>query len=758
MDVNTATATTTTPRDKRQDDDVLTLGVVPAPDAAFTIQAINEQYNSFYRAAATSLFYVRTGVNLGFGAPPVEDARDIDPLRVHKVPNHYVQECLANWLEFYVGRYLMGTRVTGEGLPPAAAKGDFSNLRNSPETYPPLSALMNFLEDWYACACVQFVRGDLSADDRRRLHRFLAPFNDAILRFIAPAGDATAAYDRAGEVSVAMRVQILNDIFEAEFPPRGRAFCPQVVLMTAAPGAEARTHACLTAVAQGPGLVPLPPDLHAYTWDAGSAPADAPTFSYPLVVRLREASFDLEDAFQPDRIFLLEATYANGDAVEHAYDCLFGLIGQAPSFAHRGYMRRVTERVLRENLPAMSDAHVRGIVHHLYPGDRVVQPAMAVGGLGHGMVANDGGVGSGGDGGLGGVGSDPVGGGDELGGLEQGLPRVVTLAPSGAASGVEKAHIVLSFTASAWTDAGDAVETLLAFLHRFRVVTEDGRDVYVATRKKSKWRAVLRLHPKAGLRPDTYACEESSHVLAGRVEDLSRAPLLALFLSGANAASLALRGDKSVARAHRALVRRSLSDHELNRVFGAPALFGTVMDHRSRVDLRGEGLESPCVTYALFREGDWFDSAEDVAVVDHHARYVPAVREPSGGWVLGRRATDEEDGRNVCLIAPRPVVGLGRVPTEGGMDMGSVGMYGLGDPVTDGTVVYDKADIACASSSLQKGLVFNFLHLALMQALGDAPCRRALSTLLDLSTPLRYAGPDLAERHASDVSDLRTVL
>jgi len=696
-------------------DSGLTLDIVPAPDAAFTIQAINEQYNSFYRAVATSLFYVRTGINLGFGAAPIDEERAINPLELHRTPNHFVQECLANWLEFYVGRYLLGSQVTGEGIDKDVLKGDFTRFENDGKTYPPLSSLMDFLEDWYACACIQFVRGDLSKDDHRRLHRFLSPYSETISLFISPA-NAETAYTRAGEVSVSMRVQILNEVLEAEFPPRkvSKSFCPQVVLLTGATGSDLYSHSCFTSVAQGTNLVPLPPDLHSYD------PSDKASFTYPKTVRLYESTFDLEDLFQPDRIFLLESTFKNDDAVETAFDCLFGLIGMAPSFAHRGYMRRVTERVLAEHLPSMSEAHLMGIVHHLYPGDKV-QDSRSL----HSKESY----------------GPPI------------LPRAITISQKGLASNQEKAHIVLSFTSSAWEELATVLHPLLTFFQSHRIVLENGRDLFVASpTKEGRWRSSLRLYETDG---DRYGCEKTSHVLTGTVEDLSKTPMLSLFVSGANAASLALRGDKTVARSFETLASLALPSFELNRVFGSRSIFNHLMAHRSHVNLHGESLESPCVTYGLFREEDWFSHAEDLSIVDHHTRYVPAVKVPVevdgrdneqiNEWFLGRRDLDAEDGDRVCLIAPRPI--------ESDRDA-----FVLGEPVTDGVVVYPKEDISCASSSLQKGIVFNFLHLTLLQAMGDDGCQRALSALLDRSTPLRYASKDLAERHASDLSDLRAVL
>lgn len=678
-----------------------------AGDASFAFQPVNHKYNPFWRSVATSLFYVRTGVNLGFGAPVTprqrgDDGDSIYPLDAHDTPNHYVQETLANWLEFYVGRLVTGDRVSGDGLSRRVLRGDLTGYANDGAAYVPLSTLMAFLEDWYACACLEFVKSAFDPDAHKAL---MDSYVTTVKDMIAPHG-GDAAFDAATAMTLSDRVQAINHILRDQFPAkssRSKAFVPQLVLLRGAPGSRTVRVDGRSSVARGTAVVALPPDAALY--DGPGSGSGAAAASHPDTVVMDEAGYDLEDLFQPDRMFVVDGV-----------GCLFALEGHPPSFVHRGYMKRVTEGVLRDILPTVSSKQTRELLATVYVGGSVDTPISA---------SND---------------------------KAETLELVATPSDGHAFS-------ILTFRGSAWRGVAGDWATVLAFLTARRFVVEDGRDMYLAAPSKPshggagpggshRFRAAARLHAVDDA-PDRFVAEVTTHRLSASVEDFSGIPNVAVFLSGADAASLAFKASERVADAFSAIVTSRRRDVKLSSVFGDPDAAESVLEHKSSLRLGdGQGLASGCVTYVVL-DGDVAASlTPSLKDVDSHTKYSPCL-EVDGSWFVGHRdeAAEAEAGDDIISVpdaariepsASDPAVFERRSGSE--------------------ALRVDADDVACTSSSLQRGVLFNYLHLSILRAYADEPVKAAFRRLVDAARPLSGTRGELRDRLETDADTLRGLL
>ena len=750
---------------------MLTFPVAPSPDAIFAIQAVNDQYNSFWRSLATALFYVRTGVNLGYGAPPIRletrryDSRgssrsskntDTDILASHPTPNHYVQECLANWLEFYVGTYAAKDPVTSRDVPKKVMRGDFVGLYNDGETFPPLGALLNFLEDWYAGASIRFLRGELSASSLESLDDFMQPYTETLDNFITPAAcdRLTAATEALAKLALPHVVGYAQMLLVDTFPEEKRdgrlgAATPQILVMEPenSPTNPILRHSAYTAVAQGTSIVAVPPDVSHYD--------DRCSFAYSGICQpmWADASLTLETVLAPDRLILyrLQGPETSEATDYGSFSVLFALVGSAPTFCDRGYCQRVTEDVLREVFPTMEEGHVRTFLGHLYPGRRLSSSAPH-----HGLNTN-------------GHTSDATA--VAALGAPRPSPTTLTLSEEGAYSGEAKAHLVLPFSDSTWHKVQPDLQTLLAFFSKHHFVLENSTDIYVAERVQGKhgdvFRARLRLYSEDAT-PRVFGCEPMSQVLHEPLEDLSRDPKFGLFFSTADALALGLGGSSDVDVALARCFAAALGDYALNRLFGDPSVIESIVrfneeDHSfKRVTLNEErcGLRCPSSSYLLFDPKEWFDLQDEIDVLDNSSRYTLCMHMPASEvgedrniWIVGERDTDAEGGDDLVFSSVRPLLA-----SDSSTDKDANVTYCLDDDMGMDGLRVAKDEIEHASSSLHKAIIFNLLHLHLFQYFAGGKEREALQRLVDASKPFRYADGPLADRVISDARDIGMAL
>jgi len=727
---------------------MLSFPIAPASDAVFAIQAVNDQYNSFWRSVATALFYIRTGINLGYGAPPIRSSRFDSPeehegtdiLESHPTPNHYVQECLANWLEFYVGAETAGSPVTTEGLPKDVCRGDFSGIFNDGKTFPPLSALLNFLEDWYAGASIRFLQGEMSQYNLRHLDAFMKPFTETLENFLAPAESPRVeeASKALASIQFANVVGYAQRLFARVYPERKvkgrlRSAAPQVLIMEpeASEATPTMRHSAYTAVAQGTSIVAVPPDVSHYK--------DTCTFVYAGVCTPLWSSdkMTVETVLAPDRLILyrVHSPESTSPSDYGSFSVLFPLVGSAPTFADRGYCQRVTEDVLRDLFPSLEEGNLRTFLSHLYPGKRVEEPAF---------------VGAPSDG------VPPV--------PAPRTPATIHLSEEGAYSGQAKAHLVVPFTDSTWHKMQPDLEIVMEFFSSHHFVLENSTDIYVAERVQGKtgdsFRARLRLYSEDSS-PSVFGCEPMSQILQEPLEDLSRDPKFGLFFSTADALSVGLSEDADTQTALARCYVSALGDYALNKVFGDPSIVGEMVkfneeDHSfQRVHLPEDiGLRCPCASYMLFEPSAWKDLDSEVETLDNASRYticmhMPAeeVGEDRNIWVVGERDTEAEDGSDLVFSSVRPVM-LGSDDSTYCLDE-DMGLKGL-------KVAKDAVDHA--SSSLHKAVIFNLLHVHLFKFFANAKEREAMRRLLEASQPFRYAEGDVVDRVISDARDVGMAL
>jgi hypothetical protein len=740
---------------------MLTFSVAPAPDAVFALQAVNDQYNSFWRSFATALFYVRTGVNLGYGAPPISkrrfDSRDssrssgssggrgTDILASHPTPNHYVQECLANWLEFYVGTYAARNPLKADGTPKEVLRGDFVGICNDGETFPPLKALLKFLEDWYAGASIRFLAGDLSASSLEDLDEFMRPYTETLDNFITPATcdrlhEALAALERLPlDTVVGYSQMLLVDCFPEERRGGGvlGAATPQIIVMEVEKkeGEEPRIfrHSAYTAVAQGTSIVAMPPDLSYYR--------DRCTVAYGASCQpmWADSSLSLGVVLAPDRIVLYRTRDPESSALTDygSFSVLFPLVGSAPTFADRGYCQRVTEDVLRELFPSIEEGQIRTFLSHLYPGRRVEEPRFSEDAL-----------------------SVPP---------RPSQPTAIHLSEEGAFSGEPKAHLVVPFSDSTWHKVQPAIETILDFFKANHFVLENSTDIYVAERVAGKagdvFRAKLRLYSEDAT-PKVFGCEPMSQILQEPLEDLSRDPKIGLFFSTADTLAIGLGGSRDTDVALARCARASLGDYALNYLFGDSSLIDRIVrfnkeDHSYRrvsLDEGRFGLRGPSATYLLFEPSDWMGLEDEIEVLDNSSRYtlcmhMPAseVGEDRNVWIVGERDVAAESGDDLVFSSVRPLLA-----SDGEEEAETT--FCLDDDMGIKDLRVAKDDVEHASSSLHKAIIFNLLHVHLFKYFAGPKEREAMQHLLEASKPFRYAEGPLADRVVSDARDVGMAL
>ncbi len=563
--------------------------MTPHKDASFTLQVINDQYNSFFRSVATALFYNRTGHNLGFGAPLSED-KEFDPIEAHNAPNHYVQECLANWLEVYVGQTL--TRDPVQRFDKKVMRGDFSSLENDGETIPPLEALLAFLEDWYAGACLEFVSGSL---DKERFNELFDAYRETVLSFLSPAetGRVDSLRDDAHELDYKDRVAALNDVFQDQLRD-------PVTLFLMRPTSDARpTERRVVHSTADSNLVPVAPDVNRYETDIMASYHDTVATRYPDVD-------DPAELFRPDTLFIVQSD--EGDT----FHTLFSLVGKPPRFKNRNYCGRVTRSILEDIFPS---SNINSILRTLYGGEVEREEPESRSNESSSTVLS----------------SNPSN------------ERVVAETQSNFNyhdPSSTKDTPTLFFTDSNWEKVENDILNLLSFHEDVRIV-RDGRDnTFVAELDGENGDAKPLYRLGSGGSGFTVS-EVRDNKTIRRPQVLTDLPLMTVVFSAMEIVSLVLGSTDATRNAMGRLVDRAANVTGENLLLQTLEKHSTVRDLDSLGDVNAASLQ--------FEPYVWFDSnlQEALAKVDDHTRYNPVLRLDSYAFVLAERnkekETDDED-------------------------------------------------------------------------------------------------------------------
>lgn len=707
------------------------LNISPCVDAIFAVQAINKKSKTFWMSLATSLFYTRTGINLGYG---LSHSDKIDASLLYVTPNQAVQICLANWIEFYVGSRILGQDITDEGFSKNVMRGDFSALYNDGKTFPPLRAVLNFLNDWYAGSCIQFVKGDISPDAIRRHSEYMTEYNTKLLEFIEPyscehvrnALYATSTASFTNIVGICQRELYVN------FPAKklkGRVVSaePQIIVTEPLYSDNARkvkVHPYMS-VSNGTSIIPVPPDISQH------GNASCSMFEYiDKCVPMWCTEISLEDILGTDRIILYRmSNYVDNINTHGVFSSLFPIAGSAPTFADRGYCQRVTERVLREITPIIKEYKVRAVMSHIYPGRRVEQ-------------------------------------GDSVP-----SPTMIQLTQIGKFSGKEKSHVVIPFSDTRWISIQSELDSIFAFFNSYRFVLENDTHMYIAEHdygSESGYRAKFRLF-SSEFTPDQFGCEPMSNVLdSSTTTDMSGAPKIAVFFSMSDLISVSLNESQDVMNALKKCYDNAYHGYVLSHVFGDPTIVSDIVKYNNEVHSQKRltvktteepymttDLYSPCATYIVFEKDEWDDAYEDINILDITSRYslcahVPkdVIGDKKNTWIVAERDTDAEDGTNIVM---RKVCRLlAKVCKQSGSHT-----YKKDSPIKADSIVLTKRKVDHSSSSLHKGLVLNMLQLCLFEIFATAQQKESMRTILQISEPLRYSSGSELERYVmSDIKDV----
>lgn len=650
-------------------------------DSSFTIQAINGQYNSFFRAMATSLFYLRTGINLGFGAPLTSDKEEVDPISIHPFPNHYVQECLANWLEFYVGDHINGGVIGSIGK--RQMKGDFSKLKNDGDVFPPLEALLNFLEDWYAGCSLSFAKGEIEKDAAARLDETFSSYYEAMEEFLSPnlsSPRTEKAFGVTETTGVDSLVEQANKLFEEL---KGS---PSVFLMERADTADWSKYSAYSSVAAS-GTVSLAPDVDYYK--------KSNEMSFPSKVTPIHKT-DIAHLFGQDRLYLLLNRDEYGRS---SFDVLFSLVGDGPSFRHRGFCKRVTETILYELCPEMEKSQVHSAISVIYPGERVARADAPV----------------------------PV--------------RRINISSEGPATGKEKTGVIITMGQSDWEMVEDKVDVLSDFLDKHRFIQAGDSDVFVGYPTSSSgnggWKARYRLHSSAS-DSSMFTCEETSVSISGKEgSDLSGNLRYLVLFSGLELATLLLDSAEYQTDAVAELLQKSTKGR-------IPSVFGKTTLEDEIVDLRFRNLVQGGVCTFMFDTDVWNDVQEPLRCIDDFCRYNPCLMLENGEFAIGARHREEETGNDIVIDSIRRV-------------KRSNGRWTLSSNSHDRRV-WAKDDIQASSSSTHKGIYLTILQVHLFRNFATPEVKSALESILSVAEPLRYCNDGQEARFLDDMEDLSVIL
>lgn len=671
------------------------LFVTPHKDASFTLQVINDQYNSFFRAVATALFYNRTGHNLGFGAP-LSDREDeeFDPIEVHDTPNHYVQECLANWLEVYVGQTMAKEPV--QRFSKKVMRGDFSSIENDGKTIPPLEAVLAFLEDWYAGACLEFASGSL---DKRKFDELFDSYRETVLSFLSPAdsGSMDALRDTAHDADYKDRVRFLNEMFQDQLKE-------PVTLFLMRPTSDARpVERRVVHSTADSNLVPVAPDVNRYESDIVAAYHDTVATRYPDVD-------DPLEMFRSDSLFIVQSE--EGDT----FHTLFSLVGESPRFRNRNYCGRVTRSILEDIFPR---ADINSILRTLYGGEvtsnevtytREEEPSTRDRSSASGDT------------------SDTVRSSD---------PSNAFVASSVGAKfnyhepSESEETPTLFFTDSNWEKAEDDIIKVLNFHEDVRIVRDGKNNTFVAELGESDANPLYRLDGGKG----GYTVSEVRNNKGLRdPQVLTDLPMVTLVFSAMEIVSLVLGSSDATRGAMGRLIDRA------KNVKGEDLLLQTIEKHGK---VRGMGsLHDVNVASLQFEPYSWFqdDVQEAVRVVDDHTRYNPCLQLDSFAFVLAERNKDKE--RDEDQLRFKHVYEL---------------EYG-DNKVTRSHAwkrfQVDRDQIPMASSSPHKALLWNLGQLDLVRQFGSENVKNAYLSILESANALRYSDP---EAEAAFDQDLQRV-
>lgn len=576
------------------------LFVTPHKDASFTVQIINDQYNSFFRSVATALFYNRTGHNLGFGAPLSVD-EEFDPIEAHDTPNHYVQECLANWLEVYLGQTL--ARDSVQRFDKRVMRGDFSSLENDGETIPPLEALLAFLEDWYAGACLEFVSGSL---DKNRFDELFGEYRKTVVSFLNPADSERidALRDVAHSTDYKERVGILNELFQNQLKDPVALF-----LMRPSSNAKSVERRVVHSTADS-DLVPVAPDVNRYGSDIVASYHDTVSTRYPDVD-------DPSEIFREDSLFIVQSE--EGDT----FHALFALVGESPRFRNRNYCGRVTRSILEDIFPS---SDINSILRTLYGGD-VREEGVSTGDTRSAEPS-----------------SDTVRSAD---------PSSVWVAPDVKAdfnfhdSSTETP--ILYFTDSNWEKAEDDILKLMSFHEDVRIIRDGKDNTFVAQLDGDDAIPLYRLTSSKG----GYTVSEvrDNRVLRD-TQMLTSLPLITIVFSATEVVSLVLGSTESTRNAMGRIIDRA------KNVTGEKLLLQTIEKHST---VRGvDSLHAVNVASLQFDPYMWFqeDVQESVGVVGDHTRYNPCLQLDSFAFVIAERNKEKEGQDNEDQLRFRHVYEL----------------------------------------------------------------------------------------------------
>lgn len=660
------------------------LFVTPHRDASFALQVLNDQYNSFFRAVATALFYNRTGHNLGFGAPYSEDS-EMDPIEAHGTPNHYVQECLANWLEVYVGQVLNGDHV--QTFDKNVMRGDFSSIHNDGDTVPPVEALLSFLEDWYSGACLEFVSGSL---DQEKFKRWFERYHTSINEFLDPYNSEKieSMRDASHSIDYKDRVGVLNELFQDQLRH-------PVTLYLMRPTSDAKqVEKRVVRSTSDSEIVPVAPDVNRYKSDTLATHADTVETRYPV-------EDDPATLFRNDSLFIVESE--DGDT----FHTLFAIVGDAPRFNNRNYCGRVTRSVLEDVFPK---ANINSILRTLYGGE-VISGLDGTGGL---DGDSD-------------FGYSPTSGEKDTRFSSRDTVRSSKHNSLVASEVGDKFRYTetsdtkpaLFFTDSNWEKIEDDVMRMLTFHEDVRVVRDGVDNTFVAELvDENKATPLYRLHPKRG----GFSVDETESESIRNPQILTGLPNITVVFSSMEIVSLVLGSTPQSIRAMGRLIDRA------KNVMGEKLLLQTIEKHSTVRDM--PSLHAVNVASLEFEPYQWYqeDLQEAMRAVDDHTRYNPCMQLDSFAFVLAERNKEKEIDSDMLRFKH---------------------VYELeyGDNKVSRAHAWkrfqvNRDQIPMASSSPHKALVWDMNQLDLAHQFASEEVKHAYIQVLDSANALRYSDPE----------------
>jgi len=461
--------------------------------------------------------------------------------------------------------------------------------------------------------------------------------------------------------------------------------CPSIFLMERANTADWSTASSYSSVASS-GTVALAPDVDYYK--------SSQNMNFPSKVTPIHKT-DIEHLFGPDRLYLLLNKDEDGRS---SFDVLFSLVGDGPSFRHRGFCKRVTEAILYEICPEMEKSQVHSVISVIYPGERVSRADAPV----------------------------PV--------------RRINISSEGPATRKEKTGVIITMAHSEWEMIEDKVDVLAGFLNNHRFIQAGDSDVFVGYPSSSGeggWKARYRLHSTAS-DSSTFTCEETSVSIREKdAADLSGNLRYLVLFSGLELATLLLDSTEYLTDAIAQLLKESTKGR-------IPSVFGKTTLEDEIVDLRFRNLVQGGICTFMFDTNVWNDVQEPLRCIDDFCRYNPCMMLENGEFAIGARHREEETGNDIVIDSIRRV-------------KRSNGRWTMSSNSHDRRV-WQKDDIQASSSSTHKGIYLTILQVHLLRNFATPEVKSALEEILSVAEPLRYCNDKQESRFLEDMEDLSVIL